>query len=49
MERKSKGIMALLFDAAVTLVGMAITVGGVTLITSDAKEITKKPTPKANG
>jgi len=49
MESKSKGFMALLFDAAVTLIGMAITVGGFSLIAGDAKEITKKPTPKVNG
>ncbi len=49
MESKSKGFMALLFDAAVTLVGMAITVGGISLIAGDAKAITTKPTPKAEG
>lgn len=49
MEHKSKGIMAMLFDAAVTLVGMAITVGGISLITGDVKAITTKPTPKAEG
>lgn len=49
MESKSKGFMALLFDTAVTLVGMAITVGGVSLIAGDAKALTKKLTPKAKG
>lgn len=49
MEHKSKGIMALLLDAAVALAGMAITVGGVSMIAGDAKALTKKPTPKTKG